>query len=622
MMKPHSETDKNSPRVNRSEWTAILLVTLVGICLRIAFPSHMAIEHFDEGVYASNVWFGEIDGFRYPFQHLYAPPLLPDSIEFCVLFFGPSGWGPMFVNLLAGGLTVLLVWWVGRCWFGPLAGIAVAVLCAFSDFHIVFSRTALTDPLSCFWILAAVYFVWNAHKQDDSRWALAAGLTTGLAWWTKYNGWLPLAIGISGVAAWQLFTPRKQRTIKKHILFAMGTVGVAALVWSPVWFGLQSQGGYTAVAENHRQYLVGSSGWWTSFSQQFASHCYLNGWLSCASVGLAFALPMFLVVLKRASQADGNTTNPITNSTQNIRLDFCFITSSIAGVTLLIGLTAWCGASLIIGVLAAVGLILNLFFTPSKSDSQKTTSDHRLAAWLTAAWFCGLLLTTPLYRPYPRLGLPWLFSAWLGCGAFVEWVFQFRNSAPEKITPKVRRNLTISSAIFFTVGVTLLMTSFSRLNARGIPGWQQRDGMKVVAHQVMKKLTEEHRETPVANPPIVVLYIYGEPGLLYQLNAVQSAHPKIQAVTAPVASLNFSASPTNGNSRTVGIYLLVGPHAIRSSNFPKEWQEHQHRFVEVGKPFLYSASDLVLLNEYSAEKIANPAGLSLQHVKLFRLREQ
>ena len=64
-----------------------LLTGLVGlgVALRFAFVGRLAIEHFDEGVYASNVWFDGSDGFGYPQVGLYAPPLLPLTIEALLL---------------------------------------------------------------------------------------------------------------------------------------------------------------------------------------------------------------------------------------------------------------------------------------------------------------------------------------------------------------------------------------------------------------------------------------------------------------------------------------------------------------------------------------------------------
>ena len=42
--------------------------------------SRSAVEHFDEGVYASNIYFAAPE-YAYPLQRFYAPPLLPALIE-------------------------------------------------------------------------------------------------------------------------------------------------------------------------------------------------------------------------------------------------------------------------------------------------------------------------------------------------------------------------------------------------------------------------------------------------------------------------------------------------------------------------------------------------------------
>jgi len=128
----------------------ISLLLLISFALRLAVPSHMAVEHFDEGVYASNLAAGSDNGYRYPDRHLYAPPLLPALIEWSIVFFGSSHLAVMLANLVAGGLTIGLLWWVAGRWFGPAAAIAAATIACFSDVHILYSRTSLTDPLLCF----------------------------------------------------------------------------------------------------------------------------------------------------------------------------------------------------------------------------------------------------------------------------------------------------------------------------------------------------------------------------------------------------------------------------------------------------------------------------------------
>ena len=77
---PRGPLDRQRP--TRGE----LIAVLAGAGLRLAFPSHMSVEHFDEGVYASSAWFGPDEGYQYPNGHLYAPPLLSRLIEWLTPF--------------------------------------------------------------------------------------------------------------------------------------------------------------------------------------------------------------------------------------------------------------------------------------------------------------------------------------------------------------------------------------------------------------------------------------------------------------------------------------------------------------------------------------------------------
>ena len=131
----------------RAEWLTVCALILVAATLRFAYPNRLAVEHFDEGVYASNIWFADRPDGVYPAQHLYAPPLLPALIEWGFVFFGPSNSGAMWPNQVAGVVTVLLLWWLGRTWFGPVAGLTAAALCSISEVHLLLSRSALTDVL-------------------------------------------------------------------------------------------------------------------------------------------------------------------------------------------------------------------------------------------------------------------------------------------------------------------------------------------------------------------------------------------------------------------------------------------------------------------------------------------
>ena len=134
------DTTYDESRPARAELVLLLLIVLGGFVLRLVHPSRMSVEHFDEGVYASNIASGAPYDYRYPDRHLYAPPLLPWIVEWSIVFFGPSHLGTMLVGVLSGGLTVALLWWVARRWFGMEAGLAAATLAALSDFHLLYSH--------------------------------------------------------------------------------------------------------------------------------------------------------------------------------------------------------------------------------------------------------------------------------------------------------------------------------------------------------------------------------------------------------------------------------------------------------------------------------------------------
>src|SRR5262245_50522346 len=186
------------PLAARAEYTGRELVLLAivlaaDVAARVWGVSHAAVEHFDEGVYASNIYFGAPD-YAYPQQRFYAPPLLPALIEAGMIVGLPPNLAALLPGFLAGCGTIEALWWLGRSWFAPEVGLAAAALAALSDFHIAFSATALTDVLLGLWLVLAVDAIGRSLVAGDLRWAVAAGLYTGAAWWTKYNGWLPLAL--------------------------------------------------------------------------------------------------------------------------------------------------------------------------------------------------------------------------------------------------------------------------------------------------------------------------------------------------------------------------------------------------------------------------------------------
>ena len=90
--------------------------------------------------------------------------------------------------------SVVLLYLLGRQFFGRTSARVIAVLFATSAGFIAFSHFLTADIPVMFWMLVAVFFSARAMLQPAGLYYVLAGLFTGIATATKYNG---LAVGIS-----------------------------------------------------------------------------------------------------------------------------------------------------------------------------------------------------------------------------------------------------------------------------------------------------------------------------------------------------------------------------------------------------------------------------------------
>ncbi len=581
---PTPEIDTAKP-VPRWEWVVVLGVVLVAAGVRFCFPGRLAVEHFDEGVYASNIWFADRPGGVYPEQHLYAPPMLPALIEWGFVFLGPSNSAAMWPNQLAGIVTVILLWWLGRSWFGQVAGLTAATLCAASEVHILLSRSALTDALLGMWWVAALIALRRACDSGRWRHGLLAGYLVGMAWYTKYNGWMPLGITFAAVIARGVccrgIRPQTRRALKGCLIAGV----IAFATWSPWLWSLQTKGGYASVMANHRQYVVGASGWLSSFERQWSQIDALMRTISPIVLGAAYLI-MCTIAVRRAKVLG-----------TNLEIDFDqgepVVDPAVASKTVLeafIPHFTWRGiftTVLMFGfafpVVAQFGLTLQalilwwLWARCRQGERWSIRSDD-LGYWLLLVWFFGLLIATPLYRPYLRLTLPWLLTVYCGVGlAFhLAWTSVWCESNPFN-SYRFLRNWTIQRACVF-----VLFGAMGLWMTRGLPG-QSRPAKTIplsdqsafvdAARQLSEKIKEAIQ--PVDSIPVpAAVYVYGEPGLLFQLRNAGLMN------VGPTGSLQFLRGRVSVKDKKV--FLAVGVHAKSDPNFLEQFAAHRQQLKWVG----------------------------------------
>jgi dolichyl-phosphate-mannose-protein mannosyltransferase len=539
-------------------WGAIIF----GSTIRLSFPGRMAIEHFDEGVYASNFWFGPEDDFSYPARYLYAPPLLPAAIEWTMIIASlcgikPTGFIPIIPCLIAGIAMIPSIWWVCRRWFGAVTGLTSAWLVATSDFHASYSRAALTDVPVCLFILWAVYFIEralaecvpkgvipNERKPSKPDLGLAnmpwrnivfAGVFTALAWWTKYNGWLPLAIGLAGGMLWQLLTPRNERRILRALGCWLLVATIAIVAWSPVLWGLQKHGGYAAVASNHRKYVVGFN------SGQFSYGWLSSGWRQLKNIGRYENALDFMYSPFQSDPHEGGggpfNTDMFFVLIQNGQWRYLISILQEWAFTSVTPLFVPLGSL----VLSATLCLILIFCRPA--------SHLRLPLCLVAAWFFGLTCTTPFYYPYPRLVLPWLCSNWI-CIALAFQIWLNRSKRDEE-----KNALSLLSRGFVVVILLMALSSGIRVMSGSAFAWRNRTHVQLVSQQFA---TSVRKETASLGAPEdeAVVYVLGDPALFFEMKAVglPAVGPVqgLEFMDRPLMRPTFIAFPSHQNRYPLG----------------------------------------------------------------------
>ncbi len=462
-----------------------LLVVAAAFVLRLWRPSGLGIDHYDEAVYAfSAMSLFDADRALFPNQILFAPPVYFSLVGVThALFSIPSDVAAVWVSVVLGTATVGLVAWVGRAWFGPGAGAAAAVLVALNEFHIGLSRAALTDITFSFLYLLAVYLLVEALARRSLGRAVVAGVCVGLAWNTKYHGWLAVVVVAAAVAAALALREREGFERRVVLLAVAGTV--AALCYLPWALFIESHpGGYAAMAEYQRGFLRLTwleNAWW-----QIQFQLFLEGPWSRAAIPAALAAAVLCG--PRAPALDRRVGLGV---------------GGLAACALVLG----GAATQALLALASLPLLIR----------------NRLGGLTIAAWLLVWGVLTPLYRPYARLALPLAIGMSLAAGALLaRLVSHAASDDRESRIPTA----ALAGAAALAVGLV------GALLPDPSSPWQPARGHAVAAERLLESLPEG-----------ASVFVIGEPSLAYYLD--RAGGPAFEPIEGPelVSRLESDGQP-------------------------------------------------------------------------------
>ncbi len=441
-------------------WVAATVV-VVGAVLRFWGAASFGIDHYDEGVYvisAMGVGDPSVPQRMFPDQIFFAPPLY-----FGLVALGHATSGvaldvvAVLVSALFGTLPIPLVWRVGRRWFGAGAGVCAAALLALSDFHIALSRSALTDATFVFFFLLAAWLIVRALDSGGVLAALLAGVATGLAWNTKYHGWMALA---AAAAAHPLLVVRRgmPERWRRDLWVWLTMAGTAVALYLPWAAYVESlPGGYERLTMHQRLFV--ESDWLANLWLQVQRQAYLDGWLTDISVLVAAAAALFVTAART-------------------------------------GLASWSIAAL--GIAAAGGWMFGGWAVILILAVAGLLWAHRLVRLgpaTGAMWFALFAALTPFYRPYARLFLPLTLAACMLGGYAVARLVAARRPDGHTI---------FDAMVLLTVA--MLFTSIP-VWGRAADPWRPSRGAAEAAASMASTIPAGSRVKVIEEPPLTY-YLY------------------------------------------------------------------------------------------------------------------
>lgn len=262
-------------------WTIATLIAVAAL-LRFWNFGQLGLTHFDEGSYAmTGKWLATLGREGWIYQSGHAPGLFPTVVGLFFILFGIRDVVAIAVSAVAGTLTVGLTYWIGRSWFGVRAGVLAALFLATAEYHLIYSRLALTDALFTLLFWASIHSFYRAFETGERRWSLITGLATGLTWITKYHGFAPLLI----TGAWLLLerglrrengfgSAARRQVVRGYVVSAL----LAFLVFLPWFVFVQATVGYGEILRNQMAHSFARGTWIVTSPQTLGF--YLNRWLS------------------------------------------------------------------------------------------------------------------------------------------------------------------------------------------------------------------------------------------------------------------------------------------------------------------------------------------------------
>lgn len=122
--------------------------------------------------------------------NMYLGPLYYYLMAPALLLANFSPVGPAVMIAILGVGTIFFVWYIGREWFGKVAGFVAGILYATAPVVIIYSRSSWNPNVMPFFSLLSIYAIWRVWKFNELKWLLVVGIAMALVLQSHYLGLL------------------------------------------------------------------------------------------------------------------------------------------------------------------------------------------------------------------------------------------------------------------------------------------------------------------------------------------------------------------------------------------------------------------------------------------------
>ncbi|MFH0909912.1 MAG: phospholipid carrier-dependent glycosyltransferase [Planctomycetota bacterium] len=237
-------------------WQVLVIAFLIAFIVRVINLSTIPIQHYDESIYLLRAGEGLASSWAEILKQnildiYFAPPLFYGLIMLAYQCIGPAPEAAILVSIVAGALAVPILMLLGAELFDRRAGLIAGGLLCFTEYHLLYSRMALTDALFTTLFLASFRLLLE-HDRTANRGALAGGVVCAIAaCWTKYSGILIVPLYLLSILATQWFAPwvdlsSPHRHLKTRLFYAVLVAALVAFGCVPIAWLIHINPGWSA----------------------------------------------------------------------------------------------------------------------------------------------------------------------------------------------------------------------------------------------------------------------------------------------------------------------------------------------------------------------------------------